>query len=382
MVLALVAQLVLATGCSPVLGVGLGTGLSTVPPLPAHKPVGERVLFPFDPVVLIGTGDRTEGEASRESAYGNFRYRFTTDASKRAFDAMPDRFAIAFGGCCARMGPLSVDGDVRRFEVIDEKLYIFASDACRDGFVNDPRPFLEVADQGFATDRRGVELGVSVRRWLRADAACAKEISVWASRVEPSVEPGRFKAVREEVRLAPDLTFTSMKSWDGAAFWTTATFAPLAARSGDANARRSTVQGEQPLDASQFEAFRREAMLEPLFLSRVLVQPDVKLAGGGAAEWKVGARTIAGEILRIHWRGVTVDWLVKPGNGQPIAQSAMRRGRDARFVRSIEAFDSWNDHAGVRVPLVRTDGTSTRRFDAVDSACDAPLVDVVPVIEE
>jgi len=73
---------------------------------------------------------------------------------------------------------------------------------------------------------------------------------------------------------------------------------------------------------------------------------------------------------------------VKPGNGQPIAQSAMRRGRDARFVRSIEAFDSWNDHAGVRVPLVRTDGTTTRRFDAVDSACDAPLVDVVPVIEE
>lgn len=378
MVLALIARLALATGCIP----APGGAAATVPPLPAHKPVGERVLFPFDPVVLIGTGDRTEGDASRESAYGNFRYRFTTDASKRAFDAMPDRFAIAFGGCCARMGPLGVDGEVGRFEVIDEKLYIFASDACRDGFVKDPRPFLDVADQGFATDRRGVELGVSVRRWLRADAACAKEISVWASRVEPSVEPGRFRVVREEVRLAPDLTFTSMKSWDGDAFWTTATFAPIAARSGDANARRSTVQGEQPLDASQFEAFRREAMLEPLFLSRVLVQPDVKIAGGGSAEWRIGTRTLAGEILRIHWRGVTVDWLVKPGNGQPVAQSAMRRGRDARFVRSIEAFDSWNDHAGVRVPLVRTDGISTRRFDAVDSGCDAPLVDVVPVIEE
>ena len=69
--------------------------LGLVPPLPAHKPVGERELFPFDPVLLIGTGEKLEGVSTREAIYGNYRYRFATDASKRSFDAMPARFAIA-----------------------------------------------------------------------------------------------------------------------------------------------------------------------------------------------------------------------------------------------------------------------------------------------
>jgi len=342
--------------------------LALVPPLPAHQPLAERELFPFDPVILVGTGERLEGQPARESSYGNYRYRFATEQSQRAFDAMPSRFAIAMGGGCARMGPLSGSGEVGRFEVFEDKLYIFASDACRESFLKTPKAFLEVADVPFPTDKRGLELAAGVRRWLRADAACPREIVVWGARMERQgeVEHG----VRTEVRLGANLTFTELSTWDESAWWTVATFGPADARTPATNARRSNRQGEQPLDDAQLEAFRRVAMLEPLFLTRVLLQPDVKLAGGGAAEWRIGDAALDGEVLRIHWRGVTVEWLVKPGNGQPVAQRALRRARDMRFAQVTESFSAWNDRAGVRVPMVRTDGTTTRRFDAVDSECD------------
>jgi len=341
--------------------------LALVPPLPAHQPVAERELFPFDPVILIGTGERLEGQAVRESAYGNYRYRFATEASQKAFDAMPSRFAIAMGGGCARMGPLSGAGEVGRFEVLDDQLYIFASDACRESFLKSPKDFLEVADAPFPTEARGVELAKLSRRWLRAEAACPREIVVWGARMERrgEVEHG----VRTEVRLGPNLTFAELSTWDTSAWWTVATFAHADPRTPALRAKRSNTQGEQPLDDAQLEAFRRVAMCEPLFLSRILLQPDAKFASGGAAEWKVGAATLAGEILRIHWRGVTVEWLVKPATGQPVAQRAVRRARDMRFAAVTEAFSEWNDLGGVRVPMVRTDGTAVRRFDAVDSEC-------------
>ena len=361
-----------------------------VPPLPAHLPLGERELFPLDPVILIGAGDRMEGSAERESTYGNYRYRFATEASKRAFDAMPSRFAIAFGGGCGRMGPLSGTGDVSRFEVVGERLYIFASDACRASFVQEAakasdagapagttNAFLEVIDAPFPTDARGLELSTAARRWLRADAACPREIVMTGQRTERTGtgDAAVENRVREEVRLAPNLVFTELSGWNDDAWWTTATFgAEGAATSGGAaaNARRSTAQPEQPLDDAQFEAFRRVAMLEPLFLARILLQSDVKLAGGGAAEWKVGEKTLAGEILRVHWRGVTVEWLLKAATGQPVAQRAMKRARDARFALVTEALSNWNDRAGVRVPLTRHDGVATRNFDTVDSDCNPP----------
>ena len=259
---------------------------------------------------------------------------------------------------------------MNRFEVVDEHIYLFASDACRESFMKSPEAFMEPAEEAFPSDARGLELATAARRWLRADAACAREIVVSAKRTEKSGDAEY--AVREEVRLAPGLLFTSFSAWNDECWWTIAGFGSDDGASTAARAKRSNVQREQPLDESQYAAFRRAAMVEPLFLSRVLLLPDVKLAGGGAAEWRVGSQLLTGEILKVHWRGVTVEWLVKPATGQPVAQRAMQRARDMRCALVIEAFSEWNDRAGVRVPMARTDGTRTRRFDAVESDCNPP----------
>jgi len=285
------------------------------------------------------------------------------------------------------MGPLSDAGDVQRFEVVNDRLYIFASDACRASFLKEPAAFLEVADDPFPTDQRGIELATIARRWLRADAACPKEIVVLAMREEKSADVANdvvndlvhkvVHKVRDEMRLAPNLTFTVLNAWNDDAWWTTACFSPADDKSTPMNFKRSTAQGEQPLDESQIEAFRRVAMLEPIFLSRLLLQSDVKLAGGGTENWKVGEKVLTGEILKMHWKGVTVEWLLKPATGQPVAQRAMKRSRDARFALVTESLAEWNDTAGVRVPMVRTDGVTVRKFNAVESDCKPEATDAV-----
>jgi YHS domain-containing protein len=356
--------------------------LAAVPPLPAAKPA-EPKLFPVDPVLFLGSGDRLDGPATREVVYGNFRYRFATESSKRAFEAMPRRFAVALGGCCPRMGPLSTPGSVYRYENVDGLLYIFASDACREQFVRSPGSFAEPTDEPISGDARGIELAAAARRWLRADAACPKDIVVWSTR-EQAIADKPCK-VRSEIRLGANLTFTELNAWDDAASWTTASFGIAPGKSDAVYAQRSTADPERVLDEAQIEAFRRVAMNEPLFLARVILQTDVKFRSLGAAEWKVGAKDapkeLDGEVLRIQWHGMVVDWLVKPGSGQPVAQRVQRRVRDARFAEVTEAFSEWNDRGGVRVPLVRTDDQGTTRFDAVESACDAAVVEVVPELK-
>jgi len=351
--------------------------LAAVPPLPAAKPA-EPKLFPVDPVLFLGSGDRLDGPATREVAYGNFRYRFATESSKRAFEAMPRRFAVALGGCCPRMGPLSTPGSVYRYENVNGLLYIFASDACREQFVRSPDSFAEPVDEPIAADARGIELAAAARRWLRADAACPKDIVVWSTR-EQTIADKPCK-IRSEIRLGANLTFTELNSWDDAATWTTASFGIAPGKSDAVYAQRSTADPERVLDEAQIEAFRRVAMNEPLFLARVILQTDVKFRSLGAAEWKVGAKDapkeLDGEVLRIQWHGMVVDWLVKPGSGQPVAQRVQRRVRDARFAEVTEAFSEWNDRGGVRVPLVRFDGTNTVKFDDAEADCSLTQTEV------
>ena len=176
----------LAVACTALLSVALPLGAAVaVPPLPAHQPLAERELFPFDPVILIGTGEKLEGAEARESVYGNYRYRFATDASKRAFDAVPSRFAIAFGGGCGRMGPLSGVGSVNRFEVVDEHIYLFASDACRESFMKSPEAFMEHAEEAFPSDARGLELATAA---LGGGEGAALDLLLVEAAVEHALE--------------------------------------------------------------------------------------------------------------------------------------------------------------------------------------------------
>ena len=102
------------------------------------------VLRGLDPV-LLSEGREVEGLDSFTAERGGYRYRFSSSQNCERFVASPERYEIQLAGACAYMsgrGAPPGSGDPDRFHVHDQRIYIFASDACRDGFKTDPGRYL------------------------------------------------------------------------------------------------------------------------------------------------------------------------------------------------------------------------------------------------
>jgi hypothetical protein len=75
--------------------------------LPAHAdeaPKATHALRGLDPVELCG-GHEVAGDPARVATHGGHAYAFASEANRAAFTADPERYAIQWGGACARWGP-------------------------------------------------------------------------------------------------------------------------------------------------------------------------------------------------------------------------------------------------------------------------------------
>ena len=91
----------------------------------------------LDPLELVA-GNEVEGDPALTYDRNGFRYAFVSEENREEFHEEGGRYEIQLGGACGRMGPLSGTGDPDNFLVHDGKIYVFASDACRESFKKDP----------------------------------------------------------------------------------------------------------------------------------------------------------------------------------------------------------------------------------------------------
>jgi putative intracellular protease/amidase/YHS domain-containing protein len=96
------------------------------------------VLKGLDPVRLVA-GEEVPGSEALSLVHGRFRYLFASAASRDAFAADPERYAVENDGHCAVMP--DADGSPDLFAVHDGKVYLFGSPGCREAFVASPGLF-------------------------------------------------------------------------------------------------------------------------------------------------------------------------------------------------------------------------------------------------
>src|SRR5262245_46556699 len=108
----------------------------------AESPKIADALKGLDPVELVA-GREVPGQAELTTVRGLFRYQFANPANKAAFEKEPERYAVQFGGVCMKMGPLSGQGSPDRFFVHDKRIYLFASESCRNAFKAAPEKFID-----------------------------------------------------------------------------------------------------------------------------------------------------------------------------------------------------------------------------------------------
>lgn len=134
---------------------------------PAPPPGRDRI-FRVDPVSLIDEERELPGDAAITVKYHKFTYRFANEANRQAFIANPQRYEIQLGGACGRMGALSGEGRTDLFAVHEDRLYIFASEGCRNTFLKsaeellyEPDPRLEATPESSARGRELLQRAIT-----------------------------------------------------------------------------------------------------------------------------------------------------------------------------------------------------------------------------
>jgi putative intracellular protease/amidase/YHS domain-containing protein len=118
-----------------------GVAQAETPAVPSAPRAALRGLDP----VLLTEGREVAGLESLEATHEGYRYLFATEASRAKFLQAPTTYSIQLQGACAlmaRSGSAPGSGDPSRYLVHDRRIYVFATESCRDSFKADPARYL------------------------------------------------------------------------------------------------------------------------------------------------------------------------------------------------------------------------------------------------
>ncbi len=296
----------------------------------------------FDPVALL-QGREVAGREELSEQLGRFTYRFEDEQNRAAFLADPHRFGIRMGGACARMGPLSGIGRADIHAVHDGSLYIFASEACRKGFLAAPDKLLgtpdEVPTAGTAARLRGAALVEAAVRSL-GGAARVDSVSSLRQRFEEPYGEGEDAVSTGKALIValPDRIRTE-RWWGG---WRQVCVLDGATGFiGD--------EGTFDLAPEQAWAVRREAERHPLVLLRARHDDDFVAVAEESAT--LGDQEV--DRVTVWHRGITTTLHLDPEGGGLVGLAYTDRGPNAAFGPVREEFGAWVRVEGLLLPSER-----------------------------
>lgn len=96
------------------------------------------------PVEMIDAGAVIKGKPQFASNYLGFTYHFSSEASKRKFDAHPDDYNIRLDGHCpvGLAGGRILNGNQALFSMFDQRIFIFKDEASKAAFDLEPSRYV------------------------------------------------------------------------------------------------------------------------------------------------------------------------------------------------------------------------------------------------
>lgn len=332
--------------------------------VPAQETCKRVRTFAVDPVELL-SGRKSKGDESLLVVRGMYNYHFVSAATKAAFEADPDKYEVQLGGACARMGPLSGYGRGDIYAVHDGRIYLFASQQCRESFLKAPQSLLERDDEPFAVDegkrRRGlelIELAVKHAGGPRIDA-----LRSLRQRVTQTEKHGdKEYRVGETLTLAFPDSIRHEDSWDD---WTGGQVV-VGARGWGVDSKSTE---DMPLAAAQVRAVKRIANRHPLAILRARRRPDFLVAALGAGP----AGAAVGERVEVYYDGCRMVLTVDPASGRLLALQARMRGPTMAMADALVIFTEERTVEGVTLPcgsVTEYDGTKPETAPATTTTIE------------
>ena len=306
----IIARFLLTAPC-----VAVSIGLMSQPSIArAEEPA--LALDGLDPVLLT-QGVEVKGKTGVQSTQGRYRYLFANSESQHKFEASPEKYNIQFDGYCMKMGPLSGRGSPDRWFVSDGRVYIFASESCRNTFKADPEGYLDHADDpptgNAVSRRRGRELIVlALAGFGGVDKVDAITNVQW--KTTTIFEQGDKKT---EMHQAATIIMPDQYRLDYAYGDFRETHELTNGHLNEISAGNEVTR----LPEDVYEFVRRRLYHEPLALLRARNEPGFVAFAAGTGE--VEGQLV--EWLKIGYAGATTKLGIDPKTGRVIA--AIYRGR-------------------------------------------------------
>jgi YHS domain-containing protein len=308
----------------------------------AGEPAG---TLKVDPVELI-RGNEVAGRPELAATHYRFRYLFANETNKAEFEEHPEQFEIQLGGACARMGALSGTGQTDLYAVHEGKIYIFASEACRHTFLDDPDRVLdrpEAVPTGSDAAKRAGRALLAKAVGAMGGAGPIDAISVYQEREESQSEwEGTTYEVIDLVTIQfPDKVRTDHVWGDDR--YTMVVTADDAWR-------------EHPRETFSMHAQQRR-VAEAQYLGRNLLailknrdNPALTAVHIGSDEIDDDGESTPVELVAVHYRGATSTLGIDPKSGRVLFQAYHGRGPGAMLGKVERIFSDFESAGGVLLP--------------------------------
>jgi YHS domain-containing protein len=128
----------------------------------------ERVILRgHDAVAYFTEGKPVPGDPRITSLHDGDTYRFATEASKRAFDADPRRYAPAYSGFCASGAPYALKANIHAnvHAIHAGRLYLFGSERSRANWLMDADENVRLGDRYWQDETR--DMPHRIQNWKR-----------------------------------------------------------------------------------------------------------------------------------------------------------------------------------------------------------------------
>ncbi|MDX2268116.1 MAG: hypothetical protein NW208_08420 [Bryobacter sp.] len=300
--------------------------LSIARPLSGQQPAA---LSGLDPVLLT-RGEERAGLPELGRKHGEYTYQFASAATQSEFANDPERFAIQLDGACARMGANSGQGSPQRWTVYDGRIYIFASDGCKQGFLSNPRGHLETPEVALRNEPRALEFLEQSARAL----GLARLPKTYSEFTERQIEAGKISV---ELAWRAPQSIQSKTDYPGFGVY------------GDEIREAEGVYWDRgkaiPHRPTQFASARRGFWQHPLFVFFARGQSGFSAWVEKASESEVELGVFFAGGLRI----LTFD-----AKTHLLRQARFQtRGPNSMMGETVDVFSDWRKVDGLQVPFRR-----------------------------
>ena len=297
------------------------------------------VLQGLDPVELVD-GNQIKGTENLSVVRERYRYLFSTTENKAKFERTPEEYQIQMGGGCGSMGPLSGAGDPDRFYVFDRRIFIFASESCRNTFKAAPERFIDTEDplpSGSEAER--TRASALIKKAIEGFGGAARIDALTSLEVRTRVI---YKQGDKETTGSKTYTFYFPGKYRVEEAWGKSRFAEVLLPD---RALSLTGEDKWTREKAVRSALERDFYRHPIAILKARHAPDFIAFAGRYG--KVSEKEV--EFLKVGYKGTTTILALDKSTGK-VLQTAFR-GRNGGYGDIVRTFSDFREVDSISFPF-------------------------------